>query len=234
MISTRTPGTWSGSTTEAITLGSVARILAVADEVDEGLYGDRLRLLRPDLVLSAGDLPFDYLDYLVSRLDVPLVYVPGNHDVDLSRGDPKWTPLQAEVPAPGPGGCDSVDGRVVDAAGVRIAGLGGSIRYKEGPNQYGQSAMRRRALALEARCRVKSAIDGRGLDILLTHAPPSGVGDGPDAAHRGFLAFHRLATELRPRYLVHGHVHPYGVRLPELQLGVTTVVNVIPYRLLEL
>lgn len=212
----------------------MARILAVADEVEEGLYGDRLRQLRPDLVLSAGDLPFDYLDYLVSRLDVPLVYVPGNHDADLSRGDPKWVPLRAEVPAPGPGGCDSADGRVVDAAGLRIAGLGGSVRYREGPNQYGQSAMQLRALALEGRCRVRGALDGRGVDILLTHAPPSGVGDGQDPAHRGFTAFHRLAGALRPRYLVHGHVHPYGLRQADLQLGDTTVVNVIPYRLLEL
>ncbi len=212
----------------------MTRILAVADEVDEGLYGDRLKQLRPDLILSAGDLPFDYLEYLVSRLDVPLVYVPGNHDADLSKGDTTWSPLQTEVPVPGPQGCDTADGKIIDAAGLRIAGLGGSVRYKEGPNQYGQDTMGRRALALEARCRIRCAVDGRGVDILLTHAPPFGVGDGSDRAHRGFKPFHRLARTLQPQLLVHGHVHPYGVRQPALNLGGTTVVNVIPYRLLEL
>ena len=56
------------------------RILAIADEVDDAMYTDKLARLRPDLVLSCGDLPFDYLEFIVSRLDVPLVYVPGNHD----------------------------------------------------------------------------------------------------------------------------------------------------------
>ncbi len=52
------------------------RILAVADEVDESLGGEALAQLRPDLMLSAGDLPFDYLEYLVTVLNVPLLYVP--------------------------------------------------------------------------------------------------------------------------------------------------------------
>ena len=90
----------------------VTRILAVSDEVDEGLFGDKLRNLRPDLVLSCGDLPFDYLENLVSRADVPLLYVPGNHDPDLSEGDPLWSPLRFEAPVPGPPGCDNIDGRV--------------------------------------------------------------------------------------------------------------------------
>src|SRR6266446_5141402 len=79
------------------------RILAVADEVDESLYGDRLPRLNPDLVLGCGDLPFDYLEYLVSRLDVPLLYVPGNHDASLQMPDMTWMPLRSELrPMPGP------------------------------------------------------------------------------------------------------------------------------------
>src|SRR5262249_58105031 len=54
---------------------SMTRLLAVADEVDEALYGDALSRLRPDLIVSAGDLPFDYLENLVTRANVPLVYV---------------------------------------------------------------------------------------------------------------------------------------------------------------
>jgi 3',5'-cyclic AMP phosphodiesterase CpdA len=212
----------------------VTRILAIADVVDEALYGDKLRELRPDLVLSAGDLPFEYLEYIVSRLDVPLVYVPGNHDRDLSPGDSTWAPLRTEGPPRGPRGCINADGRLIDAAGLRIAGVGGSLRYRDGPNQYSQAGMQRRALWLEARGRLKQVLTGRGADILLAHAPPAGVGDVDDPAHRGFTAFHRLAKALKVRFVVHGHIHPYGTRQPDRRLGEALVVNAIPYRLLEL
>jgi predicted phosphodiesterase len=212
----------------------MTRILAVADEVDEALYGDKLRGLRPDLVLSAGDLPFDYLEYIVSRLDVPLIYVPGNHDRDLSPGDSTWVPLRTEGPPRGPRGCVNADGRIVDAAGLRIAGLGGSHRYREGPNQYSQVDMLWRALGLEALSRVKHALDGRSTEILLTHAPPAGVGDADDPAHHGFEAFHRLQKVLGSRLLVHGHIHPYGTRQADRRLGGALVVNAIPSRLIEL
>ena len=205
----------------------------MADEVDESLSAVRLRALGAGLVLAAGDLPFDYLEYLVSTLDVPLVYVPGNHDPDLAPA-PRLGPPAPEAPPPGPGGCLNADRRTVDAAGVRVAGLGGSIRYHAGPNQYTQAGMRRRALALEARARARSLLDGRGVDVLLTHSPPFGAGDGVDPAHRGFAAFNRLLGSLRPRFLVHGHVHPYGRRLPALSIGSTELVNAIPHRVLEL
>jgi predicted phosphodiesterase len=212
----------------------MTRILAIADEVDEGLFGEKLLSLRPDLVLSAGDLPFDYLEYLVSRLDVPLLYVPGNHDRDLSPGDTTWLPLRTEGPPRGPRGCLNADGRIIDTAGLRIAGLGGSHRYRQGANQYSQVDMRWRALALEAQSRVKHALDGRATDILLTHAPPAGVGDGADTAHQGFEAFHRLVRVLGARLLVHGHIHPYGARQADRRLGEALVVNAIPTRMIEL
>jgi predicted phosphodiesterase len=212
----------------------MTRVLAVADEIDEALYGEKLRRLRADLILSSGDLPFDYLEYLVSRLDVPLVYVPGNHDRDLSPRDTTWMPLRPEDPPRGPPGAENADGRVIDAGGLRITGLGGSLRYREGPNQYTQGAMRRRAVALELRSRLWRARDGRGVDVILTHAPPAGVGDGGDHAHQGFTAFHRLISSLAPRLLVHGHVHPYGAGHLDHQLGRTLVVNAIPSRLLEI
>jgi hypothetical protein len=144
----------------------------VADEVDESLYGDKLPALAPDIVVSCGDLPFDYLEYLVSCVNVPLLYVPGNHDPNVKPADTTWLPLQPEVPVPGPPGCDNVDGRVMEANGLRIAGLGGSLRYKEGPNQYTQPQMQRRAITLELWIRLKRVRNGRKLDVLVTHAPP--------------------------------------------------------------
>src|SRR6266702_8281566 len=58
----------------------MVRVLAVADEVDEGLCADLGRARGAELILACGDLPFDYLAYLMNGLDVPLVFVPGNHD----------------------------------------------------------------------------------------------------------------------------------------------------------
>jgi uncharacterized protein len=202
--------------------------------VDDFLNGDRLNTIRPDLIISCGDLPFDYLEYLVSMLNVPLLYVPGNHDASLKRADTTWAPLQQEVPAPGPEGCENVDGRVSEVHGLRIAGLGGSLRYKPGPNQYTQAQMRWRAINLEVRIRLKRARSSRKLDVLVTHAPPFRVTEAEEAAHVGFVAFQRIISELRPLLLVHGHVHPYGRTRPERRLDGTRIVNAIPSRLIEL
>ena len=213
----------------------MTRILAVADEVDEGMYGERLPTLAPELVLACGDLPFDYLEYIVSRLDVPLVFVPGNHDPDLGPGDNRWLPLSVDEPQVGPPGCINADGRVVDVAGLRVAGLGGSVRYRPGPNQYTQSEMRWRALRLELQLRLRPAKSGSRLDVLITHAPPDVV-DRPDTdrAHRGFRAFNRLVRNASPRAHVHGHVHPYGMAQPVRKVGVTLLVNAVPYRVFEI
>jgi Icc-related predicted phosphoesterase len=185
-------------------------------------------------VVSCGDLPFDYLEHLVSRTDVPLLYVPGNHDPDLKAPDPTWTPLRADAPTRGPEGCINVDGRIVEAAGARVGGLGGSIRYKPGPNQYTQAQMRWRAVSLEVRARLKPGRGAGKLDILLTHAPPFGWGAGEDAAHVGFAAFARLIKDLAPQLLIHGHVHPYGRAQPPGRLGGTLVVNAVPSKLVEI
>ena len=206
------------------------RILAIADEVDEALYEDALYELKPDLILSAGDLPFDYLENLLTRAGVPLLYVPGNHDPDVKFRRNTYGPVVVEEPIPGPQGCDNVDGRIFEVDGLRVAGLGGSLRYREGPNQYSQAAMGRRALGLELRARLRR----QPVDILLTHAPPRGCGDGDDLAHQGFAAFHRLVNVLRPQLLVHGHLHPYGRERDDRRLGDTLIVNAVPHRLLEL
>ena len=186
-------------------------------------------------MLSCGDLPSDYLEYLVSRLDVPLLYVPGNHDPSLEPPDMSWMPLRTELPpGPGPQGCVNIDGRIVQASGLRIAGLGGSIRYKAGPNQYSQAQMRWRALKLELRTRLGRARSGRKLDILVTHAPPIGFADAVDSAHMGFVAFARLIGNLQPLLAVHGHIHPYGRQIPERRIKATRIVNVVPSRMIEI
>jgi calcineurin-like phosphoesterase family protein len=211
----------------------VVRVLAVSDEVDEGLYANLNPVRGVDLILACGDLPFDYLAHLVEGLEVPAVFVPGNHDPDVSgytssRGG---LTLRAGLPtkAPWPIGAVNADGRVVDIAGLRIAGLGGSPRYSGGPNQYTNRqfawrARRLRVAALAAKWRTR---DGRPIDVLITHAPPLGVGDDPDPPHRGFRALPGLVGRLRPGLMLHGHVHPYGRAMHDQHIGATVVRNVV-------
>jgi predicted phosphodiesterase len=211
----------------------VPKLLTVSDEIVEALWTERVaeRFGSVDLVLAAGDLPFDYLEFLASALDRPLVFVPGNHDADLSaysRRRGLW--LAAGFPAryPGPGGAVNADGHVVEVAGLRIAGLGGSIRYNDGPNQWTERQQSRRA------ARLVRAARGRPVDVLLTHSPPLGVGDRDDPPHRGFACLHTVVTRLNPTVLVHGHIHPYGQPVPDRSMGETRVLNTVGYRILEL
>jgi hypothetical protein len=215
----------------------VVRVLAVSDEADEAIAADPGLVRGASLILACGDLPFDYLRSLMNALDAPLVFVPGNHDPDLSgyRTSRAGLTLRAGMPArpPWPDGAVNADGRVADAAGLRVAGLGGCRRYRDGPNQYTDRQQARRARALRASARWRRLRDGRGVDVLLTHAPPRGVGDGDDPPHRGFTALHGLVAAIRPAALLHGHVHPYGERVRPGRIGQTVVCNVTGWRLLD-
>src|SRR6202035_5991741 len=118
--------------------------------------------------------------------------------------------LKAGLPArpPWPAGAINADGRIIDVAALRLAGLGGSPRYSHGPNQYTDRQQTRRARALRGRAWWRRQRDGRGVDVLLTHAPPRGVGDGDDPPHRGVRALNRLVARLQPALLLHCHVRP--------------------------
>jgi hypothetical protein len=216
----------------------VVLVLAVSDEVDDVLLADLHAVRRPQLIVACGDLPFEYLGRLMDRLDVPLVFVPGNHDPDISgyRISRTGLPLRAGLPArpPWPDGAISAEQRVVDVAGLRLAGLGGCRRYSAGPNQYTERQQGRRARGLARRAWWAQVRDGRGVDVLLTHAPPEGIGDGTDPPHRGFRAYHRLTARLQPAVLLHGHVHPHGTAVGEHRLGRTVVRNVVGRHLLEI
>src|SRR5215467_16281662 len=188
--------TSSPSDTEAV------RVLAVSDETSEELLASPDLVRSAQLILACGDLPFDYLDALLNALEVPLVFVPGNHDPDVSgyRSSRAGLTLQAGLPArpPWPAGAFNADRAVVDVAGLRLAGLGGSRRYRDGPNQYTPRQQARRARSLARRARWRARRDGRGVDMLLTHAPPRGAGDREDRPHQGFEALNWLTGRLQP------------------------------------
>jgi Calcineurin-like phosphoesterase len=216
----------------------VVRVLAVSDEVDQALYAGAGVARGADVILACGDLPFDYLDYLMNALDVPLAFVPGNHDPDVSgyTMSRAGLTLRAGFPArpPWPDGALNADGGIVDVAGLRVAGLGGCRRYSGGPNQYTDRQQAWRARSLSRKVAWRKLRDGRRVDVLLTHAPPRGLGDGDDAAHQGFVALHPLVARVGPALLLHGHVHPYGAPTPVRRLGRTEVRNVVGRHLLDI
>ena len=192
--------------------------LLVSDEEDRFLwdYYTPGRLKGIDLILSAGDLKAEYLSFLVTMANRPLLYVHGNHDGGYAQRPPE--------------GCQCIDGKLVTVGGLRILGLGGSALYNGGPHQYTEKQMRRRI----HRLRLKLALTG-GVDIVLTHAPVRGFGDEDNMTHRGFEAFLPLLDQYQPRYLVHGHIHQrYGANRPRCyQYNETTIVNATGRYILE-
>lgn len=216
----------------------VVWVLAVSDEVDERLYADLGPVRAAEVVAACGDLPFEYLGYLMNGLDVPLVFVPGNHDPDVSgyRCSRAGLTMRAGMPArpPWPDGAVNADGAIVDVAGLRFAGLGGCRRYGDGPNQYTDRQLAHRARSLRRRAGWQRLRGARPVDVLLTHAPARGVGDGDDPPHRGFTALHGLVAALQPALLLHGHVLRCDAAAPERRLGRTAVRNVTGRHLLDI
>lgn len=187
------------------------KILALSDQENPMLwdYFNPRQLEGIDLILSCGDLDPKYLSFIATFAHGPVLYVHGNHD---DRYD--------TVP---PEGCICVEDQIYTYKGVRVLGLGGSVRYKQkGEHQYTQRQMDRRVWK-----RKLSLMRQGGFDILLTHAPALGLNDGEDLAHMGFDAFNTLMDRYRPRYFIHGHVHlNYGQDLPRLSsYGDTQVIN---------
>jgi Icc-related predicted phosphoesterase len=205
------------------------KILAVTDETVERLYhlASSGHFADVGLILSCGDLPYTYLEYLVTILGVPLCYVPGNHD-------PIYNP---RVEASRAEGCENLDGRVTHVCGITIAGLGGSPRYlPEGVNQYTQSEMTHRAWSLVPSLLWNRLRHKHRLDILITHSPPLGIHDEDTQAHRGLRALNWLIHWAKPRYHLHGHVHFQRRNLTPCitSVGMTQVINVFPYQVIEI
>ena len=167
------------------------RVLAIADEPSPKLWGERVKqeLAGIDLILSAGDLPARYLSYITCFTSAPIVYVRGNHD-DRYADQP-------------PEGCICAEDAVVQVNGVRILGLGGSMRYRpDGKNMYSEKEMAERIRKLRFRLRMTG-----GFDVLLAHAPIRHCGDQEDLCHQGFVCLGHLLDKHKPAIMIHGHVH---------------------------
>ena len=142
------------------------KILLLADQAEPTLWEhlDKRKLEGVELVLSCGDLPASYLSFLTCFTSAPILYIRGNHDDRYDKHPPE--------------GCECIEDQVVTVGGLRILGLGGSMRYNRGINQYTEREMRQRV----NRLRFKLWRSG-GIDILLTHSPARHLGDDTDLAH---------------------------------------------------
>lgn len=218
------------------------KILCVSDQIDPLVYSSSIksRFRDVELVLGAGDLPLDYYSFIVSCLNVPLVFIFGNHELSSyqaikyrSSRDPKtW---EDDVQMREKWGAIYTGDRVTRQKKVLIAGLGGSRRYNQGQNQYTELGMFFKALKIIPGMIWNRLFHGRWLDILLTHAPPFGIHDRADLCHRGFKVFLWLMKWFKPRYLVHGHVHLYRLDEPRFTLfEKTMVVNAYNHVVIEL
>ncbi|MCP4538393.1 MAG: metallophosphoesterase [Chloroflexi bacterium] len=204
------------------------KILAISDQVVESIYSSRIRdrFGDVDMVISCGDVPYYYLEYVVSMLNVPALFVHGNHD------QPEHTANGRTITEPS--GWINLDGQVSNTRDVLLGGLEGSIRYKPHvPYQYTEKEMAYKVWRMTPTLLMNRIFYGRYLDILVTHAPPLGIHDGEDWPHRGFNAFLTLMTRFRPRYLLHGHKHIYGTDTWQTNYLDTKVINVYPYRVIE-
>lgn len=206
------------------------QVLTISDEVVREVYSGtaKERFRDVQVILGCGDLPPSYLEFAVSMLNVPCLYVPGNHDARPEERESGET-------AADPAGCDSADRRLKIVNGLAIAGLGGSPWYNGDRHQYTERQMWVRTMLLAPRIMLWQRRSGRPLDVMMTHAAPQGIHDGP-GAHRGFQVFRWIIERFQPRYFIHGHVHPsYGYnKVTQSVVGTTNVINTVGYRLLDI
>lgn len=204
------------------------KILAVSDEVVERLYtlSQSGHFNGVELILGCGDLPYPYLENLLTFLNKPLLYVPGNHD-----------PIyDAENHLARVEGGSNLDLKLERHKKFLIGGFGGSIRYRpDGTNQYTQNEAYWRAYRMLPRLLLNRINYGRALDILITHSPPFGIHDEDSHAHRGLKAINWLLRVAQPRYHFHGHTHfqRRNISAAETDHGITRIVNIFPYKVID-
>ena len=205
------------------------KLLILSDEVVEKFYSPQVRNIFPDieLIISCGDLPYYYLEFIYDMLNVPMFFVHGNHDPEeeiSAHGSRKY-----------PWGAKNIDRKIVHHQGLIFLGLEGSIRYSKGLHQYTQSEMWARVAGLVPRLMLNRAIYGRALDVFVTHSPAYQIGDAEDPAHQGFKAFRWLLQVFKPKYQFHGHVHIYDRKDCEpRQFMQTTIINSCSYQRVDL
>ena len=181
------------------------KILAVSDFIDKSLTKMvEDKTLEPvDLIISCGDLAPEYLSFLKNRLEKPLFYVKGNHDIRHNN------PANLL-------GCENIHANLVRFKTLNILGLEGSIWYSGGVNQYTDKQMDKIIFRMWFSLWKKG-----GVNLVIAHAPPRHINDAQDLCHNGFESFVKLIEKRKPQYFIHGHIHKEFKTLEQR----TTIVN---------
>lgn len=206
-----------------ICVSLIVKILCVSDTVVpqlESAVNLRRRYNDIQLLISCGDMPPAYLEFITTVLNVPLFYVRGNHDERYTEEPP---------------GGENLHRRVIKHGGLTFAGLEGSIQYNRGDVQYTETEMNWFVMRMGMNIGLRRLQNGHGVDVLVTHSPARGIHDKTDVAHRGFTGLVRFLDWYRPRYMLHGHVHTWDRRdTVRTQYKDTCVMNINPYTVLEI
>jgi uncharacterized protein len=200
------------------------KILSLSDIQVDSIYSAWVatRFGDIDLILGCGDLPYYYLEFVLSMLNRPLYYVRGNHSsiVEYTVTGNRTHPL---------GGID-LHRKVTEDSGLILAGVEGSLKYRNGPFQYSQLEMWVHVLRIVPILIKNRFIYGRYLDIFVTHAPPWGIHDKTDLPHQGIKAFRWFLRVFKPAYHFHGHIHLYRQdEIRETLFHNTKVINTYGY-----
>ncbi|MEO0560568.1 MAG: metallophosphoesterase [Chloroflexota bacterium] len=197
------------------------KILCVSDTVMpqmESAANLRRRYADVDLIISCGDMPRVYLEFITSILNVPLFYVRGNHDERYEHEPP---------------GGDNLHQNLIEYNGLTFYGLEGSMKYNKSPIQYTERQMMGMVTSAFPVMKYNNLRRG-GLDVLVTHSPPYKIHDKDDLPHRGFKAMLRFLDWYSPRYMLHGHVHTWDRReTTRTQYQETLILNINPVTVLD-
>lgn len=178
---------------------------------------------RPDAIVLLGDLeaarPLEQeLAPILDRTEVWFIH--GNHDTDQ---EVTYRNLFGSTLAN-----HNLHGRIVEIAGIRVAGLGGVFRgeiwYPADEPEYMSFEEYRQAMARKRQPKFRSTVEqgiyqsrerrhrssifyedyfalhGERADVLVTHEAPS-------CHPRGFFAIDELARSMGVKQLFHGHHH---------------------------
>lgn len=193
------------------------KILAISDEETLKKYTIeqcKEKFADIDFILAAGDLSYEYLDYVFTILHRDLIYVNGNH-VYQRRHNISF--------------CINIDGKAITYKGLKIVGFDGSRVYSFKEHQYTEAEMA---------FKIAKLIPGmliRKPDIILTHAPPRKIHDREEPVHKGFKVFRRILKQFKPKLWIHGHIH-LGSHFEKQESVVeeTRVVNAYGYKIIEI
>lgn len=214
------------------------KILCVSDQIDPVIYSKdiKTRYADTDVIISAGDLPIEYLDFIQSSLNKPLFFVFGGHYLkalthyhpemaEKIKNEDKNT-FKKNNPFKSKNGT-YIGFKTCTCGNLLIAGISGTKKQNDGKNQFTEKQMERKLLALLPSL-IKNKIKyGRYLDILVSHAPI--------ASENGFKCFERFAKIFKPKYWLHGNVHIHNSKTErKTTLEETEVINVYSRHVLEI